>query len=173
MKFPSAIKGSQTGSVLIEVMVAALLFIVGLMGLVGVSGKSVVTQSDIQYRTEATKHASEMIDTMWLNVDRSSPAATSASLLTFQHLPGGGNCNFNGAASGNAMVTAWVNKIRNGAIIPPAVIADPATRLPGSSASTQQIVFNAANNNEVTVRVCWRSSNDEVARQHVMRAYIN
>lgn len=164
---------SQRGSVLIEAMVAALLFIVGLMGLVGVSGKSVVTQSDIQYRTEATKHASEMIDTMWLNVDRSSPAATSASLLGFQHQPAGANCNFSGNASANALVTAWVDKIRNGAIVPPAVLPDPATRLPGSTAAMQQIVFNAANNNEVTVRVCWRSSNDEVARQHVMRAYIN
>lgn len=163
----------QRGVILIEVMVAALLFAVGIVGLLRATAQTITTQSDTQLRTEATQHVAAMIDTISLNVDRSSDAALAASLATFSHRATGNGCNFTGAAATNPLVATWAARITNGAIIPPAVAADPATRLPGSTAARQQIQVDAANNNQVTVRVCWQSSNDAVARQHVMRAFIN
>lgn len=163
----------EGGIVLIEVMVAALLFVVGLLGLLRSAGVTAATQSDVQLRTEASQHVSSIIDTISLNVDRTSEETLATSLALFSHRPAGNNCDFSGDESTQPLITTWVARITQGAIVPPANAADPTTRLPGSTAAMQQIVVNAANSNEVTVRLCWRSSNDAVARQHVMRAFIN
>lgn len=165
---------TQRGAILIEVMVAALLFVLGLLGLVGVAAKSISDQTDIQYRTLASNLASEVIDTIWLNVDRTSAATLAASLTAFQHQPTTtANCSFTGAASALVPVTNWVAKVRVGATNPPATVPDPASRLPGAAADMQQIAVNIANGNEVTVRLCWLGSTDVAARQYVLRAYIN
>lgn len=163
----------QKGIVLIEALVAALLFMLGVLGLMGVAAKTVTSQSDIEYRTQAASLISQMMDTIWLNVDRTSAASTVTSLTALQHQPDGADCEFTGTASTDAAVTAWVGKVKDGAIVPPATTANAATRMPGATAAMQQIQFTAANNNEVTIRLCWQSSADAVPRQHVMRAYIN
>jgi type IV pilus assembly protein PilV len=164
----------QQGIVLIEVLVAALLFMLGVLGLIGVAAKTVSSQSDMEYRTQAASLISQMMDTIWLNVDRTSATSVVTSLTAFQHRPVlTGTCDFTGADSGLAAVTDWVAKVQDGAIVPPATVANPATRMPGATTAMQQIQFNAANNNEVTIRLCWQSSKDAAPRQHVMRAYIN
>ena len=173
MKYGTKRCRHERGVVLIEVMMAALLFLLGLVGLMSVAGVTVSTQSDTQLRTEAIQHVSRILDTISLNVDRTSDAALVASLATFSHKATGTNCNFSGADATHPSVAPLVAQITDGAIIPPATVADPKTRLPGSTANMQQITVDAANSNQVTVRVCWRSSNDPVARQHIMSAFIN
>jgi type IV pilus assembly protein PilV len=166
--------GHQQGIVLIEALVAGLLFMIGLLGLVGVAARNISTQSDIEYRTQVTSLVSQMMDTIWLSVDRTSADTVISSLTAFQHRPVvKANCDFSGSASGLAVVTDWVAKVQDGAIIPPAAVANPATRIPGTTAAMQQIQFDATNNNEVTIRLCWQASTDVVPRQHVMRAYIH
>ena len=167
------LKQQQQGIVLIEALVAALLFMLGVLGLIGVAAKTVTSQSDIEYRTQAAALISQMMDTIWISANRTSAATLATSLTALQHLPDGANCEFTGTASTDPAVTAWVGKVKDGAIVPPATVANAATRMPGATAAMQQIQFNAANNNEVTIRLCWQSSADAVPRQHVMRAYIN
>ncbi len=156
----------QQGIVLIEALVAALLFMLGVLGLMGVAAKTVTSQSDIEYRTQAASLISQMMDTIWISVNRTSPAAVVTSLTALQHQPDeAAYCKFTGTASTDPAVTPWLDKVNNG--------ANAATRMPGVTTAMQQIQFNAANNNEVTIRLCWQSSADAVPRQHVMRAYIN
>ena len=164
----------QKGIVLIEALVAALIFILGVLGLIGVAAKTVSSQSDMAYRTQAASLISQMMDTIWLNVDRATPATVITSLTAFRHRPVvTATCNFTGTDSSLTSVTDWATKVQDGAIVAGATVANPATRMPGATAVMQQIQFNAANNNEVTIRLCWQSSTDPIPRQHVMRAYIN
>ena len=153
---------------MVEALVAALLFIIGVLGMVGALSQSVSFEADAEFRNEATKAASEMMNTIWLNVDRTTPLTASSSLATFVHQPTStGTCNFTGAVSGNALVTTWAGRLVNG------VVDDVTARLPGASAEMQQITVNAANSNEVTIRLCWQSNTDVVPRQYVLRAYVN
>ncbi|WP_237219049.1 hypothetical protein [Rhodoferax aquaticus] len=107
--------------------------------------------------------AESMLNTMWLNVDRTTPAATALSLQNFAHLTGTEQaCNFAGAASSNNLVTAWVSDVTSG-----------AGKLPGSTPAMQQILVDTTANNQVTITLCWQSSGDAAPRQYVLRSYVN
>ncbi len=161
-------RSSQSGIVLVEALVAALLFIIGVLGLVGALSQSVAYEADAEFRNQATKVASEMMNTIWLNVDRTTAVTTAASLASFAHLTAtDGNCSFSGTASGNTLVTDWAHNLVDG------VAGDATARLPGATYAMQQIAVNTGNNNEVTIRLCWQSSKDMAPRQYVLRAYVN
>ena len=106
----SSRRSGQAGFFLIEAMVALLIFALGILGLVAMGGTAVASQSDAQYRTEATAIADAIAGEIALNVARlPAPPLTSAqvkaaSLLTFAHHPAGGNCVFGGAPTANVSV---------------------------------------------------------------------
>ena len=140
---------------MIEALMAILIFSLGILGMVGVNALAVSSQSDARYRTDANEYATQIINQMWLSVDRTSGAATPASLAVFNHQTTGTNCPFSGSASGSSLVADW------------AVAA--AAGLPGATAAMQQVVVgSAAEPNEVTVTLCWKAPGDVVARKHVM-----
>jgi type IV pilus assembly protein PilV len=159
---------AQSGVALIEALVAALLLVLGVLGLVGALGQTVSNEADVEYRSQATRLAAQMMSTIWLNVDRSSDAAAAASLQSFSHLAStDAPCRFSGTASSNALVSDWIAKMTDGQD------NDVTARLPGATDSMQQIVVLPANNNQVTIILCWQASKDVVARQYVLRAFIN
>ena len=152
------------GMMMIEALMAILIFSLGILGMVGVNALAVASQSDAQYRTNANKFATEIINQIWVNVDRSSEAATALALGAFQHQPGGAACAFAGNPSTAPLITNWV-----------AAVMASGTGLPGATAAMQQIkvVNTVAGMNEVTVTVCWKAPGDAVARRHVMKSLIN
>jgi type IV pilus assembly protein PilV len=162
----------QAGMFLIEVLVALLLFAVGILGLVKAMAVAQAAQSDAQVRSDAAQFASEIVQAIWLTAPRGSTAAAfKTALLEFQHQPSGaGTCDFSGSASGKAAVTTWVNKVKDGS-----TANGNADRLPGATAAMQQIIVDAtaADFNRVTVTLCWKGPNDAVPRQHVYSAYVN
>jgi type IV pilus assembly protein PilV len=159
---------SQTGIDLIEALVATLLLVLGVLGLVGALGQTISNEADVEYRSQAAKLAAQMMNTIWLNVDRSNDAAVVTSLESFSHLAStDAPCSFSGTASSNALVTDWATRMTDGQD------NDVTARLPGATASMQQIVVLPANNNQVTIILCWQASKDVVARQYVLRAFIN
>jgi len=155
---------TQAGMLLIEVMVAVLLFVVGIMGMVRAMGISQVAQADAQNRAEAAAFASEIVQRMRVLADNSSEAAYKTSLETFRHQETGSTCAFTGTASTNTAVTDWVANVRTG-----------SAHLPGSTAAMQQILVDTASTgyNKVTVTVCWQGPNDLQPRRHVFSAYVN
>src|SRR5664279_5236135 len=100
-------------------MVALLIFALGILGLVAMGGTAVASQSDAQYRTEATAIADAIAGEIALNVARlpapplTSAQAKAASLLTFAHHPAGGNCVFGGAPTANVSVAGLADMAGN------------------------------------------------------------
>ena len=156
-------QSGQRGMMMIEALVAILIFSLGILGMVGVNSLAVSSQSDAQFRSDANQFATEAIQQMWVSVDRTNATTLDATLGAFQHQSGGSTCAFSGAAAVNPVVATWVG----------AVMA-AGSGLPGSTALMQQILVTnlGAGVNQVTVTVCWKAPGDAVARKHVMQSLI-
>lgn len=173
-------KKQQTGSFLLEAVIGIVIFFVGVLAMIALQANSIAIQNDAQYRVEAANLADQMLGQITLNVTRDANGnVNTADLVAFSHQPTGGTstcrllatdptantdcCNFSGAASANALVTAWVNQ----------VAVNTATRLPGATTAMQQIVVNPANNNQVIVAVCWQGPKDGRPRVQRVIGYVN
>lgn len=155
----------QSGMVIIEVLIAILIFSLGILGMVGINALAVSSQSDAQYRSDANKFATDIINKMWVSVDRTTTTTLSDSLVAFKHQTGGASCAFSGATSGSTVVSQWVDSV-----------LAAGTGLPGATNAMQQIdVAETASGgiNEVTVTLCWQAPTDNATRKHVMKAVIN
>ncbi len=155
----------QKGMLLVEVLVALLLFVVGILGLVKAMGISQKAMADTASRSESSTFASDMVQKIRVAADTSSLAAFQTSLQSFQHLEiSTSPCVFSGTPSANALVTAWATDVQSG-----------PHHLPGSSASMQQILVDtsATGFNKITVTVCWKGPNDTHLRRNTYSAYVN
>ena len=158
---------AQRGFMLIEALVAILIFALGILGLVAMGGRAVGAQSDAQYRTEAAGLADAIAGEIAINVDRTLEGVNIApSLAAFNHQTGGAECVFNGNPTANPVVLALLNRAANVG----------GVGLPGASAFQQQVVVqNAAGDyNRVEITLCWRTANDNGAwRRHSYVTYVN
>lgn len=165
----------QGGFLLIEALIAILIFSLGILGLVAMGGTAVGAQSDARFRTDAAALADEIANRMAIDAPR-SPGAVSgqdpilaASLNAFQHQPNTGAtpCSFSGAASANPTVLAWIDLVRGDGV--------GAHRLPGATLTSQQIRVNTAPGgfNQVDITICWQGPNDPAQRRHTLVTYIN
>jgi type IV pilus assembly protein PilV len=158
-------RSAQGGMILIEALMAILVFSLGILGLVGVNALAAGTQSDAQFRNEANRLAERIVNEMWVNVNRTDEVTLAAAVATFSHRADVAACDTgsDGAASANPLVTNWVATVTGGGM----------AGLPGATARMQQIVVNAAAGNQVTVTVCWKAPADIAVRRHVVTTYIN
>jgi type IV pilus assembly protein PilV len=148
---------SQRGALLLETLIAILLFSIGILSLVGLQATATRNSTEARYRAEAAYLANQIIGQMW--------ADNRANLASYAHNPATtAPCSFAGAPSGNLNVTAW--------------IGDEATRgtvahtLPGAaSGARQQITVGA--DNSVSVTLCWLAPGETVPRSFVAVAQIN
>ena len=159
------VRDSQHGFFLIEAMVAILIFAIGILGLVAMGGTAVSSQSDAQYRTEASSLTDAIASQISLGVDRTSDATMLATIQAFVHQPSGSNCDFSGAPTLLPSVLAITNRAAN------LVSGEPG--LPGATAASQQIKIDPTAYNRVEITLCWRTANDAVPRRHTLVAYIN
>jgi len=161
----------QSGMALLEALIGILIFSIGILALVAMQAASINTVADAQYRTEAVNAANQLLSQMWVNVDRTSNVTLQATLLAMEHQTSGApaSCNFSGAASGNAVVTAWTNLLNTG----DAGGAGTKPLLPGSTPAMQQVDVDTGFNNRVTITICWQAPNDTAPRRHTVVAYIN
>lgn len=155
---------AQSGMFILEALVAVLIFMLGILGMVGVSAMAVSAQSDAQYRSEAGRLANEISQKIALRVTRTTnPAALPTSLLTFAHQPTGvaTACNYSGTASTDDVITDWATAVQGA--------------LPGATAAMQQILVDtdADGFNRVTVHLCWRTPSDTSARLHTLVTLVN
>ena len=151
-------KRKQQGVMLIEALIAILIFSLGILGMVAMGSVAIAAQSDSQYRTEAANYANEIVSEMAIQAQvaaynqASNSFAPDAALATFAHQPAsGGYCSFAGTPSTNPMVIDWVNRI-SGAV-------DTKRMLPGATNVSQQITIDqtpGSGFNRVTVTICWQ-----------------
>lgn len=157
----------QRGVFLIEALLGILIFSLGILSLVAMQTAAVSAQSDARYRSEAANLADQIVNTLWLNLNRTSVATIQASLATFQLNATGAvaGCAYTGGnPAANADVTAWVNTVTAG-----------GTGLPGATTAMQQITVNTAGGayNQVTVTLCWKTPVDTTPHRHTLVSFIN
>ena len=159
---------TQSGVMLIEALIGILIFSVGILALIGLQAAAMRGVSDARYRTEAAQFANDLLTNVVLNVDRTSDATIQTSLAAFAHQASGTNCAFSGAASANAMVTAWVANVTG-------TTAGARPPLPGATSAMQQVVVDTSSGsfNRITITLCWKSPEDAVARRHSLTSFIN
>lgn len=165
----------QGGFFLIEAMVAILIFALGILGLVAMGGTAVSSQSDAQYRTEASSLADAIAGEIALGIDRTTEATKLATLANFAHQPTPAPttvpapCAFAGGAINPVAapgVAALLDRAANAAL--------PIPGLPGATAANQQIFIDGAGNfNRVVITLCWRTASDSAWRRHTLVTYIN
>jgi type IV pilus assembly protein PilV len=141
----------QRGSMLLEAMIAILIFSFGILAIVGLQAGAVKLSSDAKYRSDANLLANQIIGQMWVS-DR------TATVL---------QASFQGSAgSGGTAYSAWA--------------ADVANALPGVSgvASVLPAISVAPNPNTtppsstVTVTIKWQVPGDQTVHQAVTIADI-
>lgn len=129
----------QTGAMLLEALVAILIFAIGILAIIGMQASAISASAESKYRSDASLLANRLIGQMWTS-DR-----TPSTLKT----------NFEGGIGGadGASYTAWlgsattpadgtVRKVMQGVMnAPPAVTIDGAT-------------------GQVTIVVTWKAPNE-------------
>lgn len=125
----------QRGSVLLEALIAILIFSMGILAIVGLQAAAVQASSEAKYRTEASLLANQLISQMWIS-DR-----TPATLKTAFSSPSG------------AAYTAWLgNSTTSGTVL---------GTLPGASATvTITTTTGTTPTSLVTVTISWKAPSE-------------
>ncbi len=140
----------QGGVVLLEALVAILIFSIGILAIVGLQGAAVKTAADARYRSDAAFLAGELVSQIW---------ADAPNVAQYEY-PGSGTVP--------ARLTAWVGRVGNR--LPG---TDPTSGMPPIiDYSTDPTLGNMV---DITVR--WRmpeeASKGLPAHQHRVRININ
>jgi type IV pilus assembly protein PilV len=112
-----SLPGRQTGSYLLEALIAILIFAFGVLGLIGLLGSSIRVTNDARYRAEAANLANGMVADMW--------TTTTANIAT----------DF---GSGGPKLTSWTSKVA--ALLPGGIAPDVAVTDGFSSESKTVVV---------------------------------
>ena len=134
----------QGGSLLIEVLVAILIFAIAFLGMLAMQANAIKFSADANYRAEATFLSNQLIGLL--------SVADPATLNHYQHLPGGDDCLWTGADSTSPLVQGWLNEV--------------TASLPGAAGIGQQIKINSANQ-VVDITLCWEVPGSGLHRHQV------
>lgn len=137
----------QTGSVLLEAMVAVVVFSFGLLALISMQSAAVRSTIDAKHRADASFLANQVIGQMW--------GADSAAGFSNVVVGNAGNCDANAEEDGSS--SDWQDAVEK--------------LLPGAEKARQKIFVSAQG--VVTVRVCWQDRNIGGYHNHVVSAQIN
>lgn len=148
-----AARDAQSGGMLLEALIAILLFSIAILGLAGLQARGIEVVRDAEYRAQASLFANQIVGQMW---------ADRFNVPLFALNPGGAAvaCTVGANASAHPAVTAWLNGLAG---------AVPGA-LPGAAGLLQQI--EVAPNNVVTVTVCWQAPQDAAPHAFTMTAQI-
>jgi type IV pilus assembly protein PilV len=138
MKSSIANSQQQSGSTLLEALIAILIFSLGILAIVGMQAASISASTEAKYRSDANLLANQLLGIM-----QSSDAATLAT--NFAGTGGSGGAGYNEWM--NRYVSAGSIKLPGVATYPPAVVVDAATGL-------------------VTIQVFWLAPGDTSGAPH-------
>jgi len=137
----------QKGSMLLEALIAILIFSMGILALMGMQVTAINTVSEAKYRSDAGFLTNRIIGQIW---------ADRANLASYACNP----CTTTG--TGNADTRAWATEIQSG-----------ATQLPGVTDAANQPTITLGASNQVQVQIFWQAPNATAQRNHLVIAYIN
>lgn len=134
----------QSGVMLLEALIAILIFSFGILGIVALQAVSVKLAGDAKYRTDAALLAEDLMGQMWVS-DRNSTSMSNS---------------FGSAAAGVAY-TAW---LANVSAALPGTTANPPTVVVDTSGT--------ATDGTTTITVRWQAPSEANAHAHVVLAQI-
>jgi len=141
------LRKEQRGSMLLEALIAILIFSMGILALMGMQVTAINTVSESKYRSDAGFLANRIIGQIW---------ADRANIGTYACNP----CTTTG--TGNIDTRAWATEIQSGAL-----------QLPGVTDAANQPTIILGANNQVQVQLFWQAPNATVQRNHLVIAYVN
>lgn len=127
-------KHAQQGSLLLEALIAFLIFSMAILGVIGLQATAINNTLDARYRSDAAFLANQIIAQIWTDADSTtSPSVIKASYACAP-------CKSN---NGNANTRDWVTQIQSGF-------------LPGVTDAANQPSIEIAGN-QVTVTLRWQA----------------
>ena len=133
----------QKGVMLLEALIALLVFALGILGLVGAQVTAQSMSLDAKYRAEAAMHADRLVSQMWSG-DRSN------ANLVAQYSTGGDKYD------------AWL-----------AQVTAAGTGLAGATLTGNEPTVAIDANNNVIITLRWQGPQEKAAHIHTMNATIN
>jgi type IV pilus assembly protein PilV len=128
---------NQRGVMLLEALIAILIFSFGILGLVGLQANAINLSTDAKYRADAALLANQLIGRL--------AVADPAGAANFAHRPNGSTvCAPTGTNSTDSTLTAW--------------LAEVNASLPNADSSKQQVTVDTTNN-VVVITLCWQAPN--------------
>lgn len=151
---PCAGRSALAGAMLLEALIAILLFSIAILGLAGLQARGIEVVRDAEYRAQASHFANQIVGHMW---------ADRFEVPLYALNPGADvACTQGENESAHPVVATWLNGLAG---------ADVAGALPGAAGLLQQIEV-VQPGNFVTVTVCWRAPQDAAAHAFTMMAQI-
>lgn len=126
-------KKSQSGSVILEALIAILIFSIGILAMVGMQAAAVNNVSEAKYRSDASFLANQIIGIMWANRVMSGVEWVADPAYTCNPCSAGGNAN----------TLAWASSVGN--------------TLPSGNSTI------AVSGSEVTVTLSWKLPKEPLA----------
>lgn len=137
----------QEGALLIEAVIALLIFSLGILSLLGLQANAIKQVGEAKLRMDASYLASQIVGQMW---------ADRQNLADYSHLESGNSCTFTGTAASSSVVTSWLTEV---------------SKLPNASAQIK--VQNNAGERLITVTVCWRAPQETSTHNFTNTALIS
>ncbi len=146
---------AQRGFMMVEALVAILVFSLGILGVVGMQARSVQMMSDATFRAQAAQHASELIAEMWT-------VNPSALGTLFASSPAG------------ARYSQWRARVETGSTALPGATALPpeVTILTAQVPYPPTLAFGNQTATTVTVTVRWQAPGAASASSYTTTAMI-
>lgn len=149
----SSSKDTQQGSILLEALIAFLIFSTGILGVIGLQATAINNTLDARYRTDAAFLANQIIAQMWAD----PLISTNSSGVQVKSVDPAYACSPCTSSNNNTNIQTWVTQIQSGflpggvsgtANQPSISIADKT----GASCSANPAICT-----QVTVTINWAS----------------
>jgi type IV pilus assembly protein PilV len=144
--------GKQTGSMLIEVLIAILIFSIGILGIVGLQASAVKASTDAKYRSEAGLLANELIGRMWAS--NRTQATLTAAFSSATSGAGYQAWSWAGTTAGTSAAPALgtvLQTLPGAQANPPIVVVTPVPSPVGSTSLPGSLV---------TITIFWKMPNE-------------
>lgn len=169
-----AFRSRQEGVLLLEVMIAIVIFAIGVLSMIAVQAASVSAQADAQFRGEAERLVDRLVTAirMEMSHDPTTGNIDPTAFSAYNHQTTGdpADCSFSGTA-GSSLVTGWAADVRGVNAQGDPV---PGTGLPGATAGRIQVVAaQVGGTNQLRITVCWQAPSDRRTRRHTVVAYVD
>jgi len=143
MRRPLPLRGAEKGVMLIEALIAILIFSIGILAVVGMQGVAIKNVTESRSRSEAAFLAGELLAQMWMDQNISPATQINTSNVTV------GNYNYPGTGSIPA---------RLGTISPPTGWIGRVSKLPGATTVLPKVTITnpTTSGATVTIQIFWQ-----------------